>query len=73
MTSKVKDSKDEGHLRQLAAQFLTVIAAGERQVEIIRKVLFELPDFRAYDLFMLLTHASNNSHLQKDSTKTFDD
>lgn len=41
----------DNHMRYLAAKIFTFIAAGERQVEIIWKVLFGLPEFRAFDLF----------------------
>ena len=36
------------HLRSLGAEILSLIGAGERQAEIIRKVMFELPEFRAH-------------------------
>ena len=38
-------------VRSLAASLLCVISVGERQVEIIRKVLFQLNGFSAYHLF----------------------
>ena len=38
-------------LNQLAADVLSIIGQGEKSAEIIRKVLFELPDFSAYTLY----------------------
>ena len=35
-------------LTQLAADILSIISQGEKSAEIIRKVLFELPDFSAF-------------------------
>lgn len=38
-------------LNQLAADVLSIIGQGEKSAEIIRKVLFELPEFSAYTLY----------------------
>ena len=38
-------------LTQLAADLLAIVSIGEKSAEIIRKVLFELPNFNAYQLY----------------------
>ena len=60
-------------LTQLAADILAIIAQGEKLAEIIRKVLFELPDFSAYQLYLeikngLKTHVDRIKTLDMDGT-----
>jgi len=38
-------------LVQLACDILTIVAKGEKSAEIIRKVMFELPNFQAYHIY----------------------
>ena len=60
-------------LTQLAADILSIISQGEKSAEIIRKVLFELPDFSAYQLYLeikngLKSHVERIRHLAMDGS-----
>ena len=60
MEKQGRSNKESTAMTQLTAHILEVLAAGENSVsalqltiqcEVIRNVLYELPDFHAFDLF----------------------
>ena len=60
-------------LTQLAADILSIISAGEKSAEIIRKVIFELPHFSAFQLYQEIrngfkSHVNRVKHLAQDGT-----
>ena len=60
-------------LVQLACDILTIVAKGEKSAEIIRKVMFELPNFQAYHIYQQIrkgafSHAQRQRELTEDGS-----